>query len=174
MIHAIRVQIINFISLITDWSFAIAQTLVIIIMIYVVVLVLLILLDKKFFKKYFELTKKTIAKYDEFFYLLARKQYREEIDKESFWWNPCIEAILPVLQAEDKSYLKHRTLIKSNIQKVEILLQDQIISDQDREEIEDMYRSLNRNKLFHQSVSIFLTIFTLGIYKLFIDDISKY
>ena len=174
MIHAIRVQLISFISLITDRSFALAQILFVIVIIYTIILIILVLLDKKFFQKYLKLTKEVIAKYDEFFYLLAKKQYKEEIDKQSVGWNPCIAAILPVLQSKDKSYLKHRSLIKSNIQKVEILLQDQIISDNEREAIDDRYRSLNRNKLFHKTISIFLTVFTLGVYKLFIEDISKY
>ena len=69
MIQAIRVQIISFISLITDRSFAVSQILFVIVIIYVSILIILVLLDKTFFKKYLKFTKNAIAKYDEFFYL---------------------------------------------------------------------------------------------------------
>lgn len=174
MVLAIRTQFIWFMSLLTDLSYTTVQVLFVVIIVYIILLIILISLDRNFYQKCLKLTKDIIAKYDDFFYLLAKKQYKEEIDKQSIWWDPCIAAILPVIKSKNKSYLYHRFKIKSNIQKVEILLKDQVISKEDREDIDDMYRSLKRTKLFHKIFSKLLIFLTLGIYKLFIEDISKY
>lgn len=127
---------------------------------YIVVLLLLLFIHRKIIKKHKRIHENIVFLYDSIRYQVSKAQYE----------NPTIQenaGINVIIKNEHKDYLHNTTTIKEEISKIEQQLGQQIITEEQRKNIN---KQIKRKRWTHTIMQILwrtTTVITAGIYKLF-------
>lgn len=136
----------DFFSLLIGRDLEFTKSFILFILAFVICLLIFWLIAKKLSKKKQWLIKKITLWYDKIFYLLAKYQYTDELDKSTIWGSPFLAAILPIISWENPDYIKEQKKIKENIRKIWIIFKDEIISEQDRDKMNKLEKEYNLQK----------------------------
>ena len=110
--------------------------------------------------------KNLVDSVDRVIYLLSRAQYSLS-EQQVLKYDPCFALIKTMFWSGHFEYIDNLDAIKENVKKVEVLLKQRVISDQEWNKIDSQKNSLKfhsfRNKFFGYE----LNLVTLWIYSLF-------
>ena len=143
--------------------------------IVIVVAVLLLILTFIFFipchralcKKIHTAKQELVQQIDEMIYLLAKAQYESAISRQALGGDPHMAMMGEMFRSWHFEYLDNISVIRTNIEKVELLLRKQIVSYEQWDLVTKYQKKLKR-LYFRKKIFGFLSsVFTLGIYRLF-------
>lgn len=103
---------------------------------------------------------------DEVIYLLSKAQYSLS-EKQALQYDPCFALMKTMFWSGHFEYIDNLDTIKENVGKVEILLHQKVISDEQRNKINKQKRSLKTHTFWSKFLWYELNIVSFGIYNLF-------
>lgn len=142
------------------WTEVQSEIIVLSILGYLALLFLLLFIHRKIIKKHKKIYENIVFLYDTIRYQVTKAQYGNTAIQQNKWINL-------VLQSDHKNYLSHTKEIKEEIIAIEQQLGQQIITEDQRKNIN---KQIKRKRWVHtmmQSIGRFITVITAGIYKLF-------
>lgn len=138
--------ITDFVSLLTWWSLEFTSSFMIFLVGFIILVFVFLFLWKKIAKRKQDTIKLITQWYDKIFYLLAKHQYADELDKRTIWGSPFMAAIVPIISGENPDYIKQHKLIKENIKKVWIIFKDEIVTQEEWDRMEKLHKKYNLQK----------------------------
>jgi hypothetical protein len=106
--------------------------------------VLFIPLHRKILKK-LEIAKQELVKQiDKIIYLLTKTQYASKISKKELGGDPCMALMREMFKSGHFEYLDNIPIIKENVGKVELLLQKQVATPQQRNQVHHLQKKMKR------------------------------
>ena len=103
---------------------------------------------------------------DKVIYQLSKAQYSLS-EKQTLQYDPCFALIRTMFWSGHFEYIDNIDVIKENVKKVETLLKQKVISDQEWSKIDSQRNSLKFHTFWDQFFGHELNIVTCGIYNLF-------
>lgn len=144
------------------WSTIIA----IVIVLWLISFLIILPLHRLSLRKAEQAKKDLTVSVDEIIYLLSKAQYSLS-EQQTLQYDPCFALMKTMFESWHFEYIDNLDTIKENVQKVEVLLHQRVISDEQRNNIEKQRKSL-RNHLNRSHILWYeLNIVTLWIYNLF-------
>ena len=110
--------------------------------------------------------KNLIDSVDRVIYLLSKYQYSLS-EKQNLQYDPCFALIKTMFWSWHFEYADNLDTIKENVKKVEVLLKQRVISDQEWNKIYKQKRSLQFHKFWRNLLGYELNIVTIRIYNPF-------
>ena len=104
---------------------------------------------------------------DEIIYLLAKYQYASRISKRDLGGDPHMAMMTEMFKSGHFEYLDNISLIQENVGKVELLLQKQVVTDEQRTNVHALQKKMKRLIFRKNFLGRIATVSTLGVYKLF-------
>ena len=159
-LHIYRWNTIHIIANVSGQTEANAETWTLIILGYIVLLLLLMFIHSKLLKRQKKTHENVVILYDTCRYQVAKAQYESREVQDT-------KGINSVIDADHKNYLTNAKAIKQEILSIEDQLGQEIISPDQRKTIEKQTKNKNRLTISVQSIWWIITVFTIGIYKVF-------
>ena len=103
---------------------------------------------------------------DRLIYLLSKAQYSLSED-QALKFDPCFALMKTMFESGHFEYIDNLDTIKENVKKVELLLKQRVISDDERNKIDKQRDSLKFHLFWRKLLGRELNIVTCGIYNLF-------
>ncbi len=103
---------------------------------------------------------------DEVIYLLSKAQY-SLLEKETLQYDPCFALMKTMFWSGHFEYIDNLDTIKENVRKVEVLLHQKVISDDQRGKINKGKNSLKTHTFWSKFFWYELNLVTCWIYNLF-------
>lgn len=110
--------------------------------------------------------KNLVDSVDRVIYLLSRAQYSLS-EQQALKFDPCFALIKTMFWSGHFEYIDNLDTIKENVKKVEVLLKQRVISDQERSKIDSQKNSLKFHTFWSKFFGYELNFATCGIYNLF-------
>lgn len=112
-------------------------------------------------------TKKNLTdSVDKVIYLLSKAQY-SLTEEQTLKYDPCFALIKTMFWSGHFEYIENLDTIKENVKKVEVLLKQRVISDEEWSKIDDQKNSLKFHIFWSKFFGYELNFVTLWIYSLF-------
>ncbi|MDR0649994.1 MAG: hypothetical protein LBG59_00885 [Candidatus Peribacteria bacterium] len=102
-----------------------------------------------------------VQQIDEVIYLLTKAQYESHISKKDIGGDPCMAMMKEMFKSGHFEYLDNIALIKENVGKVELLLQKQVASPEQRKNITYLQKKMKKLIFQKNLIGTFCSIFTL-------------
>ena len=138
----------------------------ILVLVWIVSFLIFLPLHRLSLKKVLKAKKDLVNSVDKVIYLLSKAQYSLS-EKQTLQYDPCFALMKTMFWTWHFEYIDNLDTIKENVKKVEILLKQRVISDEEWNRIDKQKKSLKfhtfRKKLFGYE----LNLVTCGIYNLF-------
>jgi len=167
MINQLFTTILEMISLFTGANHIGSIIIFWILAFIILTLILFIPLHRKIIKK-LEIAKQELVKnIDEIIYFLTKSQYESKISKKELGGDPCMALMREMFKSGHFEYLDNIAIIKENVGKVELLLQKQVATPQQRNQVHRLQKKMKRLIFRKKTLGRINTVSTLGIYKLF-------
>lgn len=149
------------------WTEKLWSTIILIITLIRIFSFLIILpLHRRSLRKQKESKIKLTASVDNIIYQLAKAQYNLS-KKQTLQFDPCFALLKTMFDSGHFEYIDNLQPIKENIKKVETLLKQTVISEEQWKEINLQKTDLKRFQSTSKILWLFMNIVTLYIYKLF-------
>jgi len=103
---------------------------------------------------------------DRLIYLLSKAQYSLS-EQQALKFDPCFALMKTMFGTWHFEYIDNLDTIKENVKKVEILLKQRVISDEEWNKIDSQKRSLKFHTFWKKFFGYELNVVTCGIYNLF-------
>ena len=103
---------------------------------------------------------------DEVIYLLSKAQYSLS-ETQPLQYDPCFALMKTMFWSGHFEYLDNLDTIKENVKKVEVLLKQRVISDEQWKKIDNQKSSVKTNTFWSKLLGYELNLVSLGIYNLF-------
>ncbi len=110
--------------------------------------------------------KNLVDSVDKVIYLLSKAQYSLS-ENQALKYDPCFALIKTMFWSGHFEYIDNLDAIKENVKKVEVLLKQRVISDQERSKIDNQKNSLKFHSFWSKFFGYELNFVTCGIYNLF-------
>lgn len=110
--------------------------------------------------------KNLVDSVDRVIYLLSRAQYSLS-EQQTLKFDPCFALIKTMFWSGHFEYIDNLDTIKENVKKVEVLLKQRVISDQEWSKIDSQKNSLKFHTFWSKFFGYELNFATCGIYNLF-------
>ena len=117
-------------------------------------------------KKVLKSKKDLVNSIDKVIYLLSKAQYSLS-EKQTLQYDPCFALMKTMFGSGHFEYIDNLNTIKENVKKVEILLKQRVISDDEWNRINKQKRSLKLHTFWSKLLWYELNLVTCGIYNLF-------
>ena len=163
LLNTFRYNIIYYFSKIIGTDIYIGEIVLIIILLYIVWLFFLIEIHSKLLKRENIIKQECSSQYDNIRYLLAKSQH----DKLSVINQNDIQWIKIILNAKNKDYISHHDEIKNEIEKLEGLINQKIIDENQRNKINKLRKKIKNLKNSENILWRAISILTIFIYKIF-------
>ena len=103
---------------------------------------------------------------DKVIYLLSKAQYSLS-EQQALQYDPCFALMKTMFWTWHFEYVDNLDTIKENVKKVELLLKQRVISDEERNKIDKQRNSLKFHLFWRDFFGYELNVVTFGIYNLF-------
>ena len=103
---------------------------------------------------------------DKVIYLLSKAQY-SLTEKQTLQYDPCFALMKTMFGTGHFEYLDNLDTIKENVKKVELLLKQRVISDEEWSRIDSQKSSVKTHNFWSKLFGYELNLVTCGIYNLF-------
>lgn len=110
--------------------------------------------------------KNLVDSVDRVIYLLSKAQY-SLFQQQTLKYDPCFALIKTMFWSGHFEYIDNLDAIKENVKKVEVLLKQRVISDQEWSKIDNQKNSLKFHIFWSKFFGYELNFITCGIYNLF-------
>ena len=110
--------------------------------------------------------KNLVDSVDRVIYLLSRAQYSLS-EQQALKFDPCFALMKTMFGSGHFEYIDNLDTIKENVKKVEVLLKQRVISDQEWSKIDSQKNSLKFHTFWSKFFGYELNFATCGIYNLF-------
>lgn len=110
--------------------------------------------------------KNLVDSVDRVIYLLSKAQY-SLTQQQTLKYDPCFALIKTMFWSGHFEYIDNLDAIKENVKKVEVLLKQRVISDQEWDKIDNQKNSLKFHTFWSKFFGYELNFVTCGIYNLF-------
>ena len=138
----------------------------ILILIWIISLVIFLPLHRLSLSKVKKAKQDLINSVDKLIYLLSRAQYSLS-EQQTLQYDPCFALMKTMFWTWHFEYIDNLDTIKDNVKKVELLLKQRVISDEERNKIEKQKDSLKFHTFWSKFFGYELNTVTCGIYNLF-------
>jgi len=142
----------------TIWSIAI--------LVWAISFVIFLPLHRIILKKVVKAKKNLIDSVDRVIFLLSKAQYSLSED-QILKFDPCFALMKTMFGSGHFEYIDNLDTIKENVKKVESLLWQRVISDEERKKINKQKSSLKFHRFWSKLLGYELNIVSFGIYNLF-------
>ena len=137
-------QILNFISLMTGTEKMGSIIIFSIIALLLIIFVLFIPIHRTILKKLNRAKQELVKQIDEIIYLLTKAQYESHISKKELGGDPCMAMMKEMFKSGHFEYLDNIAIIKENVGKVELLLNKQVVTEEQRNIVHIYQKKMNR------------------------------
>ena len=165
--------LINIWTIYTDWihfffnSNGIRTTVwSILVLIWVISLLIFLPLHRLSIKNVLKSKKNLVDSVDKLIYLLSKAQYSLS-QQQTLKYDPCFALMKTMFESGHFEYIDNLDTIKENVKKVELLLKQRVISDEERKKIDSQKSSLKFHTFWKKFFGYELNVVTLWIYSLF-------
>ena len=110
--------------------------------------------------------KNLVDSVDRVIYLLSKAQYSLS-EQQALKYDPCFALIKTMFWSGHFEYIDNLDVIKENVKKVEVLLKQRVISDEEWKKIDSQKNSLKFHTFWSKFFGYELNLVTCGIYNLF-------
>ena len=117
-------------------------------------------------KKVLKAKKNLTDSVDKVIYLLSKAQYSLS-EQQTLQYDPCFALMKTMFGSGHFEYVDNIDTIKENVKKVEILLKQRVISDEERKKIDKQRSRLKFHLFWRKFFGYELNFVTCGIYNLF-------
>ena len=107
-----------------------------------------------------------VTSVDEVIYLLSKAQYSLS-ETQPLQYDPCFALMKTMFWSGHFEYLDNLDTIKENVKKVEVLLKQRVISDEQWKKIDNQKSSVKSHTFWSKLFGYELNLVSLGIYNLF-------
>ena len=148
----------------TNWT----QTTVwsILILIWLISFLIILPFHRLSIKNTLKAKKNLIDSVDRVIYLLSKYQYSLS-EKQNLQYDPCFALMKTMFGSGHFEYIDNLDTIKENVKKVEILLKQRVISDDEWNRIDKQRNRLKYHLFWRKFFGYELNVVTCGIYNLF-------
>lgn len=148
----------------TKWTWSLVTWIVV--LIYAVSILIFFPLHRLSLKNVKKAKQNLTTSVDEVIYLLAKAQYSLS-EQQSLKYDPCFALIRTMFWSGHFEYIDNLDTIKENVKKVEVLLKQRVISDEQRKKIDSQKSSLKFHTFRSKFFGYELNLLTIGIYNPF-------
>lgn len=138
----------------------------ILILVWAVSLLIFLPLHRLCLKNVLKSKKNLVDSVDRVIYLLSKAQYSLS-ENQALKYDPCFALIKTMFWSGHFEYIDNLDAIKENVKKVEVLLKQRVISDQEWSKIDSQKNSLKFHSFRSKFFGYELNFVTCGIYNLF-------
>ncbi len=138
----------------------------ILVLIWAVSFLIFLPLHRLSLKNVLKSKKNLVDSVDRVIYLLSKAQYSLS-EQQSLKYDPCFALIKTMFWSGHFEYIDNLDAIKENVKKVEVLLKQRVISDQEWSKIDSQKNSLKFHNFWSKFFGYELNFVTCGIYSLF-------
>ena len=138
----------------------------ILVLIWIISLVIFLPLHRLSLNKVKTAKQKLVNSVDRLIYLLSRAQYSLS-EQQTLQYDPCFALMKTMFWTWHFEYIDNLDTIKENVKKVELLLKQRVISDEERNKIDSQKNSLKFHTFWSKFFGYELNFATCGIYNLF-------
>ena len=148
----------------TSWTWSIVAW--IIVLLYVVSILIFLPLHRLILSNVKKAKQNLTTSVDEVIYLIAKAQYSLS-EQQALKYDPCFALIKTMFWSGHFEYIDNLDTIKENVKKVEVLLKQRVISDEQRKKIDKQKSSLKFHTFWSKLFGYELNFLTIWIYNLF-------
>ena len=138
----------------------------ILVLVWLVSFLIFLPLHRLSLKKVLKAKKDLVNSVDKVIYLLSKAQYSLS-EKQTLQYDPCFALMKTMFWTWHFEYIDNLDTIKENVKKVEILLKQRVISDDEWNRINKQKKSLKFHTFWKKLFGYELNLVTCGIYNLF-------
>ena len=138
----------------------------ILIVVWLISFLIFLPLHRLSLKKVLKAKKDLVNSVDKVIYLLSKAQYSLSED-QTLKYDPCFALMKTMFGSGHFEYIDNLDTIKENVKKVEILLKQRVISDDEWNRIDKQKNSLRLHTFRSKFLGYELNLVTCGIYNLF-------
>ena len=135
-------------------------------LIWVISFLVFLPLHRLSLKNILKAKKNLVDSVDKVIYLLSKAQYKLA-EKEAMQFDPCFALMKTMFGSGHFEYIDNLDTIKENVKKVENLLKQKVISDDEWNKIDKQKKSLKIHTFWSKLFGYELNLVTCGIYNLF-------
>ncbi len=159
-LNSFRNEIVHIMANVSGQTEPQAEIILLIILGYIILIIILISIHRRLIKRQIKIHENLVLSYDMIRYQVAKAQYGNPAIQDNGW-------IKVVIDSEHENYLANFRAIKEEVLSIEQKLWQQIVSWEQRKSISSKTKKKGITTFFAQLIGIFITVITLGIYKLF-------
>ena len=148
----------------TKWNQSLAVW--IIVLIYAVSILIILPLHRLILRNVKKAKLNLTTSVDEVIYLLSKAQYSLS-EEQALKFDPCFALIRTMFWSGHFEYIDNLDAIKENVKKVEVLLKQRVISDEQRKKIDSQKSSLKFHTFWSKFFGYELNILSIWIYNPF-------
>ena len=138
----------------------------IIVLVWIISFLIFLPLHRLSLKKVLKAKKDLVDSVDKVIYLLSKAQYSLS-EQESLKYDPCFALMKTMFGSGNFEYVDNIDTIKENVKKVETLLKQRVISDEEWSKIDKQRDSLKFHTFWKKFFGYELNVVTCVIYNLF-------
>ena len=138
----------------------------ILVLVWLISFLIFLPLHRLSLKKVLKAKKGLVDSVDKVIYLLSKAQYSLS-EKQTLQYDPCFALMKTMFGSGHFEYIDNLDTIKENVKKVEILLKQRVISDEEWNRIDKQRNRLKYHLFWRKVLGYELNIVTCGIYNLF-------
>ena len=138
----------------------------ILVLVWVVSFLIFLPLHRLSLKKVEKAKKNLVDSVDRLIYLLSKAQYKLT-EQQTLKYDPCFALMKTMFWSWHFEYIDNLDTIRENVKKVELLLKQRVISDEEWSTIDSQKKSLKFHTFWSKFFGYELNIVTLFIYNLF-------
>lgn len=138
----------------------------ILIVVWLISFIIFLPLHRLSLKKVLKAKKDLVNSVDKVIYLLSKAQYSLSED-QTLKYDPCFALMKTMFGSGHFEYIDNLDTIKENVKKVEMLLKQRVISDDEWNRIDKQKNSLRLHTFWSKFLGYELNLVTCGIYNLF-------
>lgn len=138
----------------------------IIILVWLISFLIFLPLHRLSLRNVLKAKKNLVDSVDRVIYLLSKAQYSLS-QQQTLKYDPCFALIKTMFWSGHFEYIDNLDAIKENVKKVETLLKQRVISDQEWDKIDSQKNSLKFHTFWSKFFGYELNFVTCGIYNLF-------
>ena len=138
----------------------------ILILIWIISFIIFLPLHRLSLNKVKKAKQNLVNSVDRLIYLLSKAQYSLS-EQQTLQYDPCFALMKTMFWTWHFEYVDNLDTIKENVKKVELLLKQRVISDEERNKIDKQRNSLKFHLFWRDFFGYELNVVTFGIYNLF-------
>ena len=135
-------------------------------MVWLISFLIFLPLHRLSLKKVLKAKKDLVNSVDRLIYLLSKAQYSLS-EQQTLQFDPCFALMKTMFGSGHFEYVDNLDTIKENVKKVEILLKQRVISDEEWSKIDKQRNRLKYHLFWRKFFGYELNLVTCGIYNLF-------